>query len=282
MSRILVANAQPGAGATTIAAGLASRLVASGRAVRLERLEGDVQADADAQVFATFEIAEASGQAVSEASLPADDTSVVTIIEAPANADGVAVAQRLGAKLVLVTTDPGLQVDGAAVIVNGQRSAGPNTLPEDRLLAAPTVARVIEASGARVLSRSEDGDGAVLEHLVVGAISHDAADAYFLRYPRRAVVARVERVDLALAAMLTQSECLILTGGEEPSPYILDRAAATRRTTLLLTPEGTVDTLRDIEGLFGSSPFSGEAKLERVSDLIAAALDTETLNALAS
>ena len=48
-------------------------------------------------------------------------------------------------------------------------------------------------------------------------------------------------LDLALAAMLTRSECLILTGGHDPSPYILDRAASERETTLLLAPGGTVE-----------------------------------------
>lgn len=280
MSRILVANAQPGAGSTTIAAGLGHRLALSGRAVRFVRLAGDARAEDDARTFATFEIADAAGVPVAEVDLPADDQTV-TIIEAPAGADGAALAQRLGATLVLVSEDGTFTQDGAIVIANHQRYAGPNAIAEDRLLAAPTVARLIEASGATVLSRSEEGDAAICEHLVVGAISHDAADAYFQRFPRRAVVARAEKVDLALAAMLTRSECLILTGGHEPSAYLLDRAASTRETTLLLAPEGTVETMRDIEGSFGKSPFSHEAKLERISALLAEALDPSTLAALA-
>jgi BioD-like phosphotransacetylase family protein len=280
MTRILVANAQPGAGASTIAAGLAHRLAMSGRAVRLERLEGDAHADLNARMFSSLGIADASGVALAESALPADSAEAVTIIEAPAGADGAAISSRINARLVLVSMVPVTAPAGALVILNHQRTAGPAALAEDRLLAAPTVARLIEASGARVLSRSEEGDDAICEHLVVGAISHDSADAYFERFPRRAVISRVEKVDLALAAMLTKSECLILTGGEEPSPYILDRAASERRTTLLLAPEGTIETLRDIEGSFSSVPFSHEAKLDRVSDLLAEALDAATLATL--
>ncbi|MEX1023084.1 MAG: DRTGG domain-containing protein [Dehalococcoidia bacterium] len=280
MSRILVAAAQPEAGATTIAAGLAHVLAYAGRSVRLERLGGDARAEADARTFASLEVAEASGVAATEAGLPADTPDAVTVIEAPAGAYGAALAQRLGARLVLVTLDAGLDADGATMIANHQRKAGPRAIAEDRLLAAPTVGRLIEASGARVLSRSEDGDHAICENLVVAPISHDAADAHFKRFPHRAVVTRVEKVDLALAAMLTESECLILTGGEEPSPYLLDRAASTRRTTLLLAAEGTVATLRDIEGVFGSVPFSHEAKVERIGGLLRTALDDATLAAL--
>lgn len=281
MSRIVVANAHPSAGATTIAAGLAHRLAYAGRNVRLERLGGDVNAEDDAATFGALEIANATGSPVAEADLPADSADTVTIIEAPANADGTVMAQRLGARLVLVAIEPIEAPAGAVVILNHQRSAGANAVPEDRLLAAPTVARLIDASGARVLSRSEEGDAAICEHLVVGAISHDPADAHFKRFPRRAVISRVEKVDLALAAMLTESECLILTGGEEPSPYILDRAASTRRTTLLLAPEGTVETLRDIEAVFATAPFSHPAKLERIGALLKVALDDATLASLA-
>ncbi|MDO9444211.1 MAG: DRTGG domain-containing protein, partial [Dehalococcoidia bacterium] len=203
------------------------------------------------------------------------------VIEAPAGADAAAIAQRLGARLVLVSTQAAAVPGGATVILNRQRTPGALALAEDRLLAAPTVGRLIEASGAQVLSRSEEGDAAICEHLVVAAISHDAADAYYQRFPRRAVVCRAERVDLAMAAMLTGSDVLVLTGGAEPSPYLLDRAAATRSTTLLLAPERTVETVRDIEGLFGSSPFSHEAKVERAGALLAAAVDDATLASLA-
>ncbi|MDP2327535.1 MAG: DRTGG domain-containing protein [Dehalococcoidia bacterium] len=279
MSRILVAGTEPNAGATTVAVGLAHRLAYAGRAVRLERLAGDTRAQADAQTFSLLEFAAATGRPLDEAGLPAD-TSAVTVIEAPAGADAVAIAQRLGARLVLVSTQAAAAPAGATVILNRQRTAGALALAEDRLLAAPTVGRLIEASGAQVLSRSEEGDAAICEHLVVAAISHDAADAYYSRFPRRAVVCRAERVDLALAAMLTGSDVLVLTGGVEPSPYLLDRAAATRSTTLLLAPERTVETVRDIEGLFGSSPFSHEAKVERAGALLAAALDDATLGTL--
>jgi len=281
MSRILVAGTEPNAGATTVAVGLAHRLAYAGRAVRLERLAGDARAEADAQTFSLLEFAAATGRPLDEAGLPAD-TSAVTVIEAPAGADAAAIAQRLGARLVLVATQAASAAPaGATVILNRQRTAGALALAEDRLLAAPTVGRLIEASGAQVLSRSEEGDAAICEHLVVAAISHDAADAYYNRFPRRAVVCRAERVDLALAAMLTGSDVLVLTGGVEPSPYLLDRAAATRSTTLLLAPERTVETVRDIEGLFGSSPFSHEAKVERAGVLLAAAVDDATLGTLA-
>ncbi len=278
MSVILVAGAAAGDGASTVAAGLAHRLAHAGHSVRLERLSGDDGAAADAATFGLVEIAESSGEPVEASALPSGDG--VTVVEAPPGADASALAGQLGAKLVLVGRSGTDGAGGATVIENHARSAGPLRLPEDRVLAAPTVGRLIEASRAIVLARSIEGDAAICEHLVVGAIAHDDDESYFARFPRKAVVTRAEKVDIALAALRTDTTCLILSGGADPSPYLLDRVASSRETTLLLAPEGTVETVRDIEGIFGSSPFSGVVKLERAGELMRTVIDDETLAAL--
>ena len=279
MTLILVAGSAPSAGASTVAVGLAHRLAYAGRAVSIERLAGDARASEDAAAFAALEFATTSGAPLEAP--PADAAGSITIIEAPVGTDAAALAARLGARLVVVGPTGTVAPTGATLIVNHADGTGLRALGEDRLLAAPTVRQLIAASGAQVLTRSRDGEAAVCEHLVIGAISHDSADTYFNRFPRRAVIARAEKVDLALAAMQTRSECLILTGGHEPSPYVLDRAASTRETTLLLAPGGTVETMRDLEGTFGTAPFSGEAKVERVGGLMRVAIDEATLAVLA-
>ncbi len=279
MPLILVAGSAE-AGASTVAAGLAHRLAASGRTVRLERLTGDARAEADATAFAALEFARAGGTPVVAAALSAEGDEVV-IAEAPAGADGEALAAELGARLVTVSREGDAAAsNGAVALATHARAASPLALPEDRLLAAPTVGTLIAVSGAQVLARSTEGDAAICEHVVVGPIASDAGDAYFGRFPRSAVVTRAEKVDVALAALRVDPECLILSGGGEPSPYLLDRVASSRRTTLLLAPEGTVETVRDIEGSFGRSAFAGEAKAERAGELMAAAVDDDTLAGL--
>src|SRR5690606_33076543 len=121
-------------------------LAYAGRNVRLERLEGDTRAEVDAATFGTLEIADATGTPVAEAGIPLDSPDTVTIIEAPSATDGVEIAGRLRAALVLVALEPVEAPQGAVVLLNHQRRAGQNAVPEDRLLAAPTVGRLIEAS----------------------------------------------------------------------------------------------------------------------------------------
>ena len=286
MPVILVAG-EPGAGATTVAVGLAHRVAYAGREVRLARIDGDERAVPDAAAFGALEFAERVDGPVEESAA----SGAVVIAEAPAGADGGALAAQFGARLVTVAraaggdggardgsrADDANGANGGVRITTHARNAGPLRLPEDRVLAAPTVGCLAEASRGRVLVRSVEGDAAICEHIVVGAIAPDAANAYFARYPRSAVVTRAEKVDVALAAMQTEPVCLILSGGADPSPYLLDRVAASRGTTVLLAPGGTVETVRDIEGSFGRSPFSHEAKVERAGELMAAAVDDATL-----
>ena len=278
MTVIVVAGIEPGAGATTVAAGLAHRIAYAGHAVRVERLGGDERAGNDATAFAGLEFASSSGSPIEPAA--AADGDGMTVVEAPAGADAAALARELSAKLVIVGPPGSAASGGATLVTSHALSAGPLRLPEDRLLAGPTVGALIAASRAQVLARSSAGEQQVCEHIVIGPVAADPSEPHFERFPRAAVVTRAEKVDIALAAMRTDTVCLILSGGADPSPYLLDYVAASRTTTLLVAPEGTVETVRDIEGTFGSSPFAGEEKAERAGELLAAALDDEALAAL--
>jgi BioD-like phosphotransacetylase family protein len=277
MPLIVVTGSERGAGATTVAVGLAHRLAYAGHDVRLARLGGDPRAETDAQTFASLEFASAAAAPVTESDLQPGATGT-TIVEAPPGAD-LGRLSALGATLFVIARTG----EGPGIFLNHAKQPGPRQFPEDRLLAAPTVGDLATASKARVIARSATGDAAICEHIVIGAISHDSNQPYFQRFPRKAVVTRAEKVDIVLSALRAgDTECLILTGGSDPSPYILDRVAAARSTTLLLAPEGTVETVRDIENSFGQSPFSGAAKVERAGMLMAAALDDQALEALAS
>ena len=273
---VIVVAGQPGAGATTVAVGLAHRIAYSGRAVRIARLGDDPRAAGDAATFGMLDFAEA----VDGADIAAG-SAAVTVVEAPAGADAGALAAQQGARLVTVGRE-GSDAPGGGVLhlTTHADDAGPLRIPEDRTLAAPMVGELVEASRAQVVVRSTEGDAAICRHIVVGPIAPVEGDDYFGRYPDSAVVTRAEKVDVALAAMRVDPVCLILSGGSEPSPYLLDRVAASRGTTLLVAPEGTVETVRDIEGSFGRSPFGHEAKVERIGELMAAAVDDAALAAL--
>ena len=89
-----------------------------------------------------------------------------------------------------------------------------------------------------------------------------------------------DKTDVQLAALQTDIECLVITGGGEPSPYLLDRVRSTRdEIAVLLAPDSTVETMRAIEGLYFTSRFEGNGKLARAVELLdeaGAAVDLNT------
>ena len=278
MAVIVVGGTEPEAGATTVAVGLAHRLAYAGHSVRIERLAGDDRATADAAFFATLDFATSSGEPLAaDAPLSGDG---VTVVEAATGRDVAAVAARANGRALIVGSSGASTAGGATTIANHAAESGSLALPEDRLLAAVTVGRLIEASNARVLTRSTEGDASICEHIVIGPIFEDSNEPHFSRFARKAVVTRSEKVDVALSALLTETPCLILTGGNDPSAYLLDRVASERVTTLLLAPGNTVETVRAIEGTFGSTPFAGPEKVERAGELMAVAIDDSTLASL--
>jgi len=290
MAVIVVSASEPRIGATTIAVGLAHRVAYAGHSVRVERLGDDDRARGDAALFASLEFASSSGEPLAVTAITAGGQGAdsVIIAEAAAGADGVAVARAAGAVLLLVRARGATRGDDGAArgtgvlptIVNYADHAGPWRVPEDRLLAAPSVGDLIDVIRASVLARSVEGDAALCEHIVVGPIAEDSDEPHFRRFARKAVVTRSEKVDVALAALRTDTRCLILTGGVDPSPYLIDRVAGDRNTTLLLAPGDTVETMRDIEHAFGSRPFSGDEKIERIGALMDTALDDGAVSAL--
>jgi hypothetical protein len=301
------------AGKTTIAAGLAQRLAGDGRAVWLCRLRGDdgedPAAEEDASLFASISSVQSPGCALTleEAEKQGREVSGSKAAAILESADSLAtreVVQRLGASVVLCVRNPPLglleelasakgslgdallgvvatAVPGADVQATVEALAARGipclaVLPEDRALASPTVGQITAALQAKTLLGNGNA-GEVVEYPVIGPISADSGRPYFARWERKAVITRSDRTDIQLAALGTATACLILTGGEEPSPYLIDRASR-EGMTVLLAPDDTPSVVGRIEGLYESVRFTGERKLERIGELLAEHLDYDAIS----
>lgn len=314
MPPILIASLEPGEGRTAIMAGLGARLASGGRAVHLLRVrsgEGaDPAAEDDARTLAAVEGCSAPANALSEQEAQAAlaGASPPHLIEVPA---GVAkeLADRLQAQVILVSVrtgdlrlgglaaaqselgdsllgvivtrehERGLDAAAAAVRERGLRCLG--VLPEDRLLAGPNVRELAEALRAsRLVEQGEEEEA--LEFVMLGPISSDPGQPYFLQHPYKAVINRFDKMDLHLAALATEPECLVLTGGQQPSPYLLDRVAGSGLSiTVLLSPEDTVRTMELVDELFPRTRFAGQRKRGRAAELVERHVDlTEITQAL--
>jgi BioD-like phosphotransacetylase family protein len=162
----------------------------------------------------------------------------------------------------IVTCAP--QVDAAAI---AGRAGVICVLPEDSVLAAPSVEQIAAALQARWVARPDVLPS--VARVMIGTIASDAAAPYFGARRRTCVVTRYDKTDVQLAALQTDTDALVLTGGGEPSPYLVDRVANSGgETAVLLAQPGTVETVRAIEGLFGQARFDGAGKLDRAVALL--------------
>ena len=81
-------------------------------------------------------------------------------------------------------------------------------LPQDIMLAAPTVAELAEGLHAEILVGAEH-TGELVENMMVGAMTSEAALTHFRRKRNKAVVTGGDRADIQLAALETSTRCLI-------------------------------------------------------------------------
>jgi len=185
-----------------------------------------------------------------------DSLSGIIINRLPAEADG----------FVTELAIPYLEKGGVPVF---------GTLPELSALAAPTVAELIEALDARVLTERANLE-ALVETLTVGAMTAETALHRFREYPNKAVITGGDRTDIQLAALETSTACLILTGNLQPSPMIVKQAEAFG-VAVLLVRENTMETIEAIERVFGKSHLGQPAKLAQFEQLFTEHVDMERL-----
>jgi BioD-like phosphotransacetylase family protein len=70
-----------------------------------------------------------------------------------------------------------------------------------------------------------------------------------------------------LAALETSTACLILTGNLRPSPLII-KQAENFRVTVILVPTNTMETVEELEQIYGKTRLGQPAKLQQFQKLL--------------
>ncbi len=151
-------------------------------------------------------------------------------------------------------------------------------LPERPQLAAISVGELIDVLKARTLTEEADR-GALVEHLMVGAMSAQEALSRFRVYPNKAVITGGDRTDVLLAALETSTTALILTGNLQPSATVIQRANE-RGVAVLLVSSNTLETVEAIERVFGKTRLGQAEKLAHFEALMAQHLNYKRLFSL--
>jgi uncharacterized protein len=309
MPALVLFSQRPRAGKTAVAVGLAHCLRQDKRPVALIRLgPADDGSTADARCFASLSLAAgkttqplSADEAAGLLKGTADTTFVLELPagEAPRPGEGAAVlverfadldtakaaslAKTLGSSFagVIVTATPASRLAAAGEDLAGGGVPLLAALPEDRLLAAPTIAEMATALDAQALFLDGRAD-TLVERMTIASIAADPGQGYFVQFGPQAVIVRCDKPDLQLAALHTSTLCLILTGGRMPLGYVTERAES-EGVPVLITTKDTPDAVRALEGLYAGGRFGGRGKAERVAQLMAERLDKDALRkALAS
>lgn len=293
MPTLQIVSGQPGSGKSTIAVALAQGFAREGRRVRLERLGAGPEAAADAETFSQLLIAASSGAPVAQAPQPAGDEVVIVEVDAgmtpatgaptviavhqlPSDGDK-ALVSGLGDRLlgtIAVAVDP-QEIEAVARDLTNAGLRPLALVPEDPSLAAPSVSEIGRELGATVLFAADNED-AVVEDVLIAPVYSDPARPHFHRYDHKAILAPFNKTDLHLAAIEADAACLVITGGKDPSPYIIDRAHH-GNTTLLVSAKDTPGTVASLGNVWSRSRFRGESKAEAAFTALQSRLDFAAL-----
>jgi BioD-like phosphotransacetylase family protein len=159
----------------------------------------------------------------------------------------------------------------------GMRVLG--AVPSDPVLGSVSVRALADSLSASVVCGGEDGGRAMIERFCVGAMDVEHALRVFRGISRKAVVTGGYRTDIQLAALETDTVCLVLTGGVAPNELILARARE-KGVALLTVSEDTMATVDRFESLLGRLRIREPEKIRRGIDLVRASVDTAGLLSL--
>ena len=276
MLTLVVTSALAGDGKSTVAAGLADALASRGSRVQLT--SGDDSAPSVADVV----IREHDDPAA--AAFGAD---VVVLVVRQGQADDATLeraAAESGAAAIILTSVP----EGAETAARARLQAitacldGPVTLvgvlPQDRLLAAPSLEQMTAALEAS-LDAPEDAGNEAVEWIEIGPITAHPGSVHFATVGSKAIVTRGDRPDVALAALDVDAECLILSGGREPLRYVLERTREDE-VPLIATALTTSEAVQRLGPLYGQGIFGGMRKRERAARLVEQHVDLDALQRL--
>lgn len=149
-------------------------------------------------------------------------------------------------------------------------------LPDDNALAALSVGEIVEVLDAEVLTSCYDPE-ALVEALMVGAMTEDSALRRFRKQPNKAVITGGDRTDIQLAAMETSTTCLILTGNLHPSNLII-KQAENMCVPILLVAGNTMETVESLDRIFGKTRLGQKEKLDKFMGYVKENMDLNRLD----
>ncbi len=212
------------------------------------------------------------------------------------------IALALNATIVLVSSDEPLAIDSVCmfdqlcrqkgarisgvVLNNSEKSKARELLESKGLTVAGEIPNipdlksfkvweVVEMMEAKVLAGTEGLDRDV-KSLLVGAMNPQTAIRYMRRSHAKAVITGGDRTEIQMAALSTDTSCIVLTGGIRPSKTVLSKADEIN-VPVLLVEFDTLTSAEMIEHLIARIEPRDKKKLDQITRAVRTKVDLESL-----
>jgi BioD-like phosphotransacetylase family protein len=193
------------------------------------------------------------------------------------------VAKKLGQRLlgVIVNLVPEANIETVKLhFAESFKKGGVRVLgviPEVRALQGISVKELADALKGEVVTCKDKTD-ALVENIMLGAMTPDSGIDYFSRKANKAAIIRGDRADMQLAALETSTRCLVLTGNVKPLPAVANQAED-KRVPVMVVKHGVADVVMGVEKALAKASFDTSQKLKRFEGLLEKSLDLKVLSA---
>lgn len=137
------------------------------------------------------------------------------------------------------------------------------------------VSEIIENMESKVIA-GKSGLDKVVEEVIVGAMSPQVAVRYMRRMKAKAVITGGDRTEIQLAALSTNTSCIIVTGGIMPSRMVTSRADEIG-VPIIMTEEDTLAAAELIEHLIARIDPRDREKIDLIMKGVRKGLDLEKI-----
>ncbi|MFW9956798.1 MAG: DRTGG domain-containing protein [Candidatus Odinarchaeota archaeon] len=148
-------------------------------------------------------------------------------------------------------------------------------LYNNRELFSPTIGDIMRALEGEMVIGSEKLD-LLIDQFIVGSMAPENALKWFRRSKDKAVITSGDRTDICLAALETDTNLIILTGGVGPEIGTLTRARELG-VPIMMTALDTYGTSQVVDDLIGTITVDNKEKIAAVERIVGEALQLDEL-----
>ena len=149
----------------------------------------------------------------------------------------------------------------------------------DKVLSSVSINEIAKHLDGKILS-AKDKSADLVETFMLGAMGQEQALKFFKLKTNKAVITGGDRADIQLAALETNTRCLILTGNFQPSSVVLGRAEEIG-VPMILVKYDSLTTVDKLNAIIGHSGFHEVNKIDKIIQITKEFINIEGLIKLA-